>query len=273
MGVLWADITLSWFAASHAFHTIRFSKLFRKKSIAVVGGFEVANVPEINYGLMVSPKSARKVKYVLENANKLIAVSEFTKIEILKYASSKNPIMIYNGVDTDKFDSAENKEDLIITVGSKIKLKGLDTYMESAKLLLEKKFIIIGLPDDVIDSLKSSKPANVELLGFVAHDNLLQYYQKAKVYCQLSYRESFGMSLAEAMACECVPVVTNNAALPEVVGDTGFYVPYGDPKATANAIEKALNSDKGIEARDRIKNLFPQERREKDLKKIIQNIL
>jgi len=30
------------------------------------------------------------------------------------------------------------------------------------------------------------------------------------------------MALAEAMCCECVPVVTKKGALPEVVGDTGL---------------------------------------------------
>jgi len=46
-GVLWADITFSWFADTHAFLAVLLSKLFRKKSIVVVGGYEVANVPEI----------------------------------------------------------------------------------------------------------------------------------------------------------------------------------------------------------------------------------
>ena len=236
------DLSFIWFAGGHAARVVFLSKLFRKKSIVIVGGYEVANLPEIDYGAMTDPKSARRVKYVLENADKLIAVSEFTKKEILKYSNSANLTVIYNGVDTDEFSSTVNKEDVIITVGSKIKLKGLDTFIESAKLLLEKKFIIIGLPEDVINYLKPSKPANVILVGVISHEDILQYYQKAKVYCQLSYRESFGMALAEAMACECVPVVTDRGAIPEVVGNAGFYVPYRDPKATAEAIKEALNS-------------------------------
>ena len=273
-GVMWSDLTFSWFADIHAFWAVLFSKMCKKKSIVVVGGFEVANVPEINYGLMLSPISARRVKFVLKSADKLIASSKFSEKEILKYTSPKNVELVYNGVDCNKFKPNDEKNDnLVITVGSKIKLKGLDTFIESARPLLEKKIIIIGLPEDVINYLKPSKPANVELVGVVPHDDILQYYQKAKVYCQLSYRESFGMALAEAMACECVPVVTDNAALPEVVGDTGFYVPYGDPEATAEAIKEALNSDKGKEARKRIKDMFPIEKREKELKELINNII
>jgi glycosyltransferase involved in cell wall biosynthesis len=81
------------------------------------------------------------------------------------------------------------------------------------------------------------------------------------------------MALAESMCCECVPVVINNAALPEVVGDTGFYVPYGDPKATAEAIKEALKSGKGRAARERIKNMFPIAKREKRLIEIIIGLM
>ena len=37
-------------------------------------------------------------------------------------------------------------------------------------------------------------------------------------------------------------------------------------------IKEALRSDKGKEARKRIKNMFPLERREKELKEMINNI-
>jgi glycosyltransferase involved in cell wall biosynthesis len=50
-------------------------------------------------------------------------------------------------------------------------------------------------------------------------------------------------------------------------------VPYGDEKATAEAIKKALNSDKGKEARERIGNMFPLERREKELIEIIYGVI
>jgi glycosyltransferase involved in cell wall biosynthesis len=85
------------------------------------------------------------------------------------------------------------------------------------------------------------------------------------VYCQLSTHESFGVALSEAMSCGCVPVVTRKYSLPEIVGDTGFYVPYNDPEATANAIRKALTSNKGLKARARIEKVFSLEKREKIL--------
>ena len=178
----------------------------------------------------------------MENSDKILAISEFSKKEILRYTNPKNVELVYNGVDCDKIKPKGEKEELAITVGStlkdRIKLKGLETFIRTAKFLPEERFIVIGLSEDTINYLKTLATSNVEFIGFLSQEDLIQYYQKAKVYCQLSYRESFGISLAEAMLCDCVPVVTNNAALPEVVGDTGFYVPYGDAKATAEAIKK-----------------------------------
>ena len=85
------------------------------------------------------------------------------------------------------------------------------------------------------------------------------------MYCQLSYRESFGVALLEAMALGCIPVVTKNGALPEVVGDVGFYVEYGDVNKTADAISKALKSNNSEDVIDRVNNKFLLQYREEKL--------
>ena len=127
---------------------------------------------------------------------------------------------------------------MVITVSgineNTVKRKGLENFVISARYLTDVNFVVIGKwMDNSIQHLKSIAPPNVDFTGLVSDDELIQWYQKANVYCQLSRYESFGMAPAEAMCCECTPVVTNNAAFPEVVGDTGYYVPYDNPEATA----------------------------------------
>lgn len=276
-GTLWADLTFSQFADTHAFLAVLFSRIFRKKSIVIVGGHEVARVPEIGYGAMLNPIYAQVVRFVLKHADKLFAVSEFNKREILKYTKNKNVKVVYgsNIIECDKFSPSGEKEDLVITVGfirhATIKRKGFETFIRAAKYLPNLRFVLVGnCLDNSIESLKAIAPSNV---AFNDDQALLELYQKARVYCQLSYHESLGVALAEAMACECAPVVTDKGALPEVVGDTGFYVPYGNPEETAKAISKALNSDKGKRARERIKKMFSMERRERELIMEIQRLL
>lgn len=269
LAVLNSDISFSWFASGHSFITVLFCKLFRKKSIVIAGGGDVAAVPEINYGNMLNKKTRFFAKFVLKNADVILAVSDFTKDEVLKYAKPKKLEVIYNGIDTDKFTPAKEKDNLVITVGGISNdfnvRKGYRCFVESARSLKNVNFLLIGKHiDSSIEDLKKNAPPNVKFTGFVSDEDLINYYQKAKVYCQLSYYESFGMGLTEAMACECIPVVANMAALPEVTGNVGLYAPYGDSEETGRKISKALTMD-GRASRERVIHTFSLKKREKEL--------
>lgn len=275
--VVWkCDASFSWFAAGHSFAAVLISKLFGRKSIVIAGGYDVACVPEINYGQFTLSWSRRFMTgFSLKHADLVLPVSEFTKKEVLRWAEPKKIQVLYNGIDIKCFPAGDKKEDLVITVGgvshSNLKRKGLETFVKSARLVPEARFVVIGKElDDSIDELKLIASSNVSFTGYVPDDELLSWYQRARVYVQVSAYESFGMSLAEAMLCECVPVVTERGALPEVVGDTGFYVAYEDEKATAQGIKEALGSKKGVYARRRIKDLFSLAKREKCLTKAIK---
>lgn len=274
------DLSFITFADVHAARTIFFSKLFRKKSIVVVGGYDVANVPEIGYGLMLSPKSTRRVKYVLENADKVLTVSDSLKIDAINNAGVKgqNIQTLYRGHDSNKWKCDGEKENLVVTVADitdlVVKRKGLETFVRAAKYLPNTKFILIGPHiDNSIEYLKSIASSNVEFPGFIPNEELPKWYGRAKVYCQLSRYEGLPNALCEAMLCECVPVGTRYCGIPTAIGDTGFYVPYGNIKETAEAIKRALESDKGKAARERIKSNFPLEKREKELVNIIDQVL
>lgn len=276
-GILTTDLNFSWFALGYATAAVFFSKLFRKKSVVVAGGWDVVNMPEIGYGAMQSPKRRRKTKFTLKYADKVLAVSESIKKNVLQWAPSSNVETVYHGFDHSKC-KAGDKEDMVISVGTSawhtLKVKGIETFIKSAKCLPDIHFMLIGPhKDDSLNYLKSIASPNVEFIGYTPFERLLDYFGKAKVYVQVSAQESFGSALAEAMLCECVPVVTNKGALPEVVGDTGFYVPYGDPEQTAQKIKEALKSDKGREAKERIKTLFPIEKREARILEIINELL
>ena len=219
------------------------------------------------------------VHYVLKRTSSILAVSEFNKHEVERNTGIKTAKIVYNCIDNQKFIPGKKpKQNIAVTVcfvdEENIVRKGLRQFVEAATVLISYEFIVIGkLVDDTAIELAKSAPSNVKFEGFVSDKKLLEHYQKAKVYCQLSYYESYGVALGEAMLCECVPVVTDRGALPEVVGDTGFYAEYGNISQTINAIEKAMQSqDKGKQARKRIIENFPQECREKKLKETVERI-
>lgn len=280
--LLWADITFTWFAQPSAYSAVILSKVLRKKSVVVAGGYDVANVPEIGYGEMLNPKRARKVKFILEKADKILPVSNYADEEVLNITTKAHLDTIYLACDTNKFKpGGEEKETIVVTVSyvnkDNIAKKGLETFIKSAKFLPKTRFVLVGAHvDNSINNLRKLACANVEFIGYVSEKELIRWYQRAKVYCQLSYQETFGVSVIEAMACNCIPVVSSKAVvLKEVVGDCGFYVPYGDVKATANAIKRALSArpEVGTKARKRVKDLFSIEKREKRLMTSINQLL
>lgn len=276
-GVLRTDMAFSWFAHNHAYLAVMAAGLLGKKSLVVVGGYEVANEPEIGYGALLDPGMAKKIRYIIENADCILAVSEFSRREILAVAGPRRIETVYNGIDTSVFSPGGRKENIVLTVcfvsTENIRLKGLDTFIDAARHLPEVRFVLLGRAlDDALETLKRGAPDNVEFVGAVGQGELIEWYRRAKVYCQISYRESFGVALAEAMSCECVPVVTDRGALPEVVGDLGFVIPYADTRATVDAISRALISDAGPAARKRVCDTFSVEQREQELRRIIATL-
>lgn len=277
-GALWADIVFCWFAERHTKWAVWIARVLRKPSVVVVGGYEVAKVPEIGHGSLLDPKKARMVKYVLERATAVLAVSEFSRQEILACSRPRRVEVLHNGVDTERFRPMPPKEDLVVTVGvvseRTVRLKGIDAFVASAASVPDARFVVVGpCSEDVAEQLGQGAPKNVAFCGFVPHEELLGIYGKAKVYCQLSRYESFGVALVEAMSCECVPVVTACGALPEIVGDAGFLVPWGDVRSASRAIQQALRASDGKRARERARSMFSIEIRERGLVRIVDGLI
>ncbi len=280
-GVLWADVTFSQFADMHAFIAMIFAKILRKKSMVVVGGYEVAKVPEIGYGYMLKPIVSSMVKLTLTHTDRVLTVVDSLKDDAIKNAkiSGGNIYTVPECYDADVWQCTQEKQKLVITVANKmthkvIKRKGLEAFVKAAKLLPDTHFVIIGpfIENSAERHLKSLAPSNVEFAGFVPSTKLPELYSRAQVYCQLSRYEGIPNAMCEAMLCECIPVVTDYCGIPVAVGDTGFYVPYNDAQKTAKAITEAMRSEKGKEARHRIKNLFPLERRRRELQIEIEKL-
>ena len=280
-GVLWADLTYSWFGSFHAFFTVLFSKILRKKSIVVAGGYDVAKMPEMNYGLMNMRLWRLFSIFSFKLCDKILAVSQYTKkeaIENLNVDEEKIEVVTH-GFGKNKFYPKGKKEDIVITVGratpGTLVKKGLITFAKAAKLLPDISFYLIGGgKKGSIEELRKINSCNLFCEEFIPQGGLIKFMQRAKVYIQVSAHESYGCALAEAMLCEGIPVVTVRGAIPEVVGDTGYYVPYGDIEATAEAIKRALKDGeaKGKKARKRIEEEFPIEKREKRLIEVVMGL-
>lgn len=268
-----SDVVFGWFAGWHTAPAIHYAKHYGKRSILVAGGYDVVYLPEIDYGAFNSLRDMIPAKYTLKNADLIISVSKSNQMELLKRINPKKNVLVYNGVPVEDFyPGKKDKKDIAITVGgikhSNLKRKGLEIFVKTARHLTDIPFIVIGeFIDNSIDYLKSIASNNVEFTGRISNEELLEWYQQAKIYVQPSAHEGFGISVAEAMLCECIPVVSDRFALPELVGDVGFVVPFGNIKATAHSIKNALqlSANSRKKSRERIIKKFSLEYRKKKL--------
>lgn len=279
-GTLWADVTYSWFAEIYALWAVRLSRLLLRKSIVVVGGYEVARMPDIGYGKLVDPKNVRDVRYTLDHADAVLTVSDGLKRDAVDNAGAKgdNFQTLPTGYDSDRFSPQGSKDTLVLTVArcddaTRVKVKGIDVFFEVASRIPHARFEAIGLKDAIKGAITYSNLENIETFPLLPQEEMIERFRRAKVYCQLSMREGLPNALCEAMLCECVPVVSAVGAMPAVVGDAGFIVKRDDIDEAVEAVSRALVSDAGKAARSRIKDRYSRAKREEHLVNIIKGLV
>jgi len=133
--------------------------------------------------------------------------------------------------------------------------KGLQVLVDALPrlraLVPEVRLEVVGDGDDVETLQKQAAERGVADLvdwrGRVEHDRLPAHYRRAGVTVlpSLTEAESFGMALAEAIACGCPVVGSAVGGIPFVVrdGEDGLLVPPGDPDALADALAAVLGGD------------------------------
>ena len=231
----WCDIIFRWFCDLPAWVACRMARRLKKRFYVVAGGFDVESLPEIGYGLGQESLMDRWIvtrmrNTVLKRADAVLAVSQHT-LDNAKALGASNPFLIYNAVDLSRFHFNENapRRKRIVTQAWLNKLnyraKGLSTFVCAAGAVQSKfpdvEMVVLGRDlggQKVLEQLAKEVHAQVEFRVIEDREAYRKYLAESSVYVQASAVESFGLSLAEAMACGCYPVVTNRGALPEVAG-------------------------------------------------------
>ena len=221
------DSVFIWFADYHSFLPILIAKILHKKTMLVIGGYDVARMPEYGYGSFHGKLRGFCTLFSMKNSTLNLAVSKYVERKVRWIAKKANTQLIYNCVNIAENSNIKVvKENLVLTVGlidseRTFYLKGIDTFTEVAQLLPELKFMVIGMSKNLPDRLLKNLSENVEIIERVNHSELETYYKKAKVYCQFSRTESFGVAIVEAINFGCIPVVTNVGGMPELIGEKG----------------------------------------------------
>lgn len=216
------------------------------------------------------PRSLGEVITALSchSADIMFCLSEFSKRDISRgYRVPLSKLAVtYAGVDSsfvtqpprdEKSDSPAFSLLFCGRLNGPHEQKGMDVLLKSLPLVLNRHramLNIIGtgprLPQYQRLAEQLGVAQQVRFLGFVEHQDMPNHYQQADLFVLPSRRESFGLVLAEAMACGLPVVATNVGAIPEVVQDgvTGVLVPPDDAQALADAMVSLLSDRPRMQA-------------------------
>ncbi|HEY0662668.1 MAG TPA: glycoside hydrolase family 99-like domain-containing protein [Lysobacter sp.] len=182
------------------------------------------------------------IRRVFELSDYLIANSRATAAAFPRQGRT---FCVTNEVDPTDLDM-ENVLDGPVRFGivsSNIPKKGVADFIEVAKLcegqVDNAEFLVIGPENKQIEQWRAEQksgaiPASVKFLGY--RDSPREAVAEANVILNLSsFAESFGRTVAEALAARRPVIAYEWGALPELVqhGVTGYLAPYRDTAATA----------------------------------------
>jgi glycosyltransferase involved in cell wall biosynthesis len=203
-----------------------------------------------------------KSKSACKRANKIIAISEKTKADIIDlYGINPEKIeVIYQSCD-DSFKIPFPKETLsrisatyklpekyILNVGTIEERKNLKLAVQALKEVSEDfKLVVIGKQTAYFKTVEQE----IEKLGLknriiflknIPFSDLPGIYQMASVFVYPSFYEGFGIPIIEALYSAIPVVAATGSCLEEAGGPNSLYVSPNDAKGLATAINQVIEN-------------------------------
>lgn len=199
------------------------------------------------------------IKKVLKNADKVFAVSNALKKEILAtgvYNIENKTEIYWNSVDINKFKDIENNEfreeynlvnkPIVLFVGNIIKRKNVNSLLEAKKQSkTDYNLVIIGdgpLLNKLKEKVKKEKIPDVIFTG--SRNDVENIILSSDLLVLPSFSESFGLVLIEALACGKPVIGSDVGGIKEIINsDVGLLIDPNNSESIAIAIDKILSNN------------------------------
>ncbi len=204
----------------------------------------------------------------LRRAAKILAVSEFTKKEIIKhYCSPTEKIEIVPNALGDEFvfptslsPSVRRKYSLpdkyVFSLGTMQPRKNIpflvEVFAQVAQHLPETHLVLSGqrtnradkMIDKKLDSLSENIKKRIHFTGYIDPEDLPAVYAGAEVFVFPSLYEGFGLPLLEAASQKTPVLASDIEVFREVMGETALYAPVDNLAKFADSLYTVLVDDK-----------------------------
>jgi glycosyltransferase involved in cell wall biosynthesis len=235
-------------ANSYAFFALLACRKNFIPTVLTAWGSDVLLLPKSNFLLK------KMVQFNLRNADFLTSDSIYMAQEMEKIAPLKNRIIIANfGIDVTPISC--EKENIIYSNRLHKKLYRVDKIIEAFSLFYTNNNadwkLVIAATGTETETLKI-KVAElnldhaIEFVGWIQKEDNEQWYSKAKIWVSIPESDATSISLLEAMACGCIPVVSDLPANREWIqsGRNGIVVENLESDFLSEAL--LLNHSKAI---------------------------
>jgi len=179
----------------------------------------------------------------------LVSNSKFIH-DLIKSKYDKDSKIIYPPVNINEF-SPEEKEKRIVSIGRYSQEKNHDFAIEVTSKINFPHYII-GNTKTKFNTLYFKKLKNkikkldseskIKLFKNIDRSDLVNNLNSSKVYFHCS-SETFGISVVESIAAECIPIVPDNTANKETVPIDELRYRENDIIDAKNKLEKAISGD------------------------------
>jgi glycosyltransferase involved in cell wall biosynthesis len=188
-------------------------------------------IHELFQGYFLEDKETKtNKKMLLLAADKIIAISENTKNDIIKiYPEVTNKInVIHLGSSFQQLKEGIPKENYILFTGVRMKYKNFNAFLQAVAPLLLKynlNLICTGYPfsESEKNLLKNLNIVDRTSCIPVSENQLMELFSKATAFVFPSLYEGFGIPILEAFASNCPAVLSNTSSLLEIGSDAAVY--------------------------------------------------
>mgnify|MGYP001582067080 CR=1 FL=1 len=198
-----------------------------------------------------------RLKFLLDNSNSHIAVSDYLKNMMVVYGYEKDKLkVIHHGIELQLESLAikpkANKQKLLCVTrlekgkGLKDLIKSIQYFSENINKYIELTIIGKGSLESELNHYIESNNLNnsINIINNLSVDEVQKFYQTSNLFILLSEKETFGIVIIESMNNRCPVLSTENGSVKEIItkGENGFILTETSVENIAKNIYSILNN-------------------------------